>query len=182
MKNLSFKALMATALVLGFFVSSCNNSGSTSNSASNADSTKKMTDTTKNAASAAGKVVKGTDITIHAVGNDMSVMHYDASEIDVPANTKVKITLINDATDASMQHNIVITKPADKDSVAMHGISAGLAKGFVPDDKTVVAASKLALPGKSVVLEFTTPAAGEYSFICTYPGHNMKMQGKFIVQ
>src|SRR6185437_13419853 len=129
-----------------------------------------------------GKVASGTDGTIHAVGNNMSEMHYDVSEIDAPANSKMKITLINDATDPSMQHNIVIVKPGDADSVAMHGITAGIAKGFVPDEPAVIAGSGLTKPGGKTELSFTTPAAGEYKFICTYPGHYQKMNGKFIVK
>ncbi len=184
MKNVSSKIMMAGAMVLGSLVTSCNSGTTSTSSTTTTDSTTKTTttDTTKTAAAPAGKVATGTDITIHAVGNDMSTMHYDVSEIDVPANTKMKITLINDATDPSMQHNVVITRASDMDSVAMHGISAGLAKNFVPDDKAVIASSALAMPGKSVVLEFTTPAAGDYSFICTYPGHYQKMHGKLVVK
>ena len=182
MKKLSSKILLASMVALGFFVASCNNSTSTTNtSTTNADSMKKMTDTTKTA-TPAGKVAEGTDVTIHCVGNNMSEMHYDVSEIHTTANTKMKITLVDDATDPSMQHNIVIVKAADMDSVAMHGISAGLAKGFVPDEASVIAASKLTQPGTKTVLEFTTPAAGDYMFICTYPGHYQKMNGKFIVK
>lgn len=183
MKNVSSKIMMAGAMVLGSLVTSCNSGTTSTSSTTTTDSTTKTTtDTTKVAAPAAGKVATGTDITIHAVGNDMSVMHYDVSEIDAPANTKMKITLINDATDPSMQHNVVISRASDMDSVAMHGISAGMAKNFVPDDKTVIASSALAAPGKSVVLEFTTPASGDYSFFCTYPGHYQKMHGKLVVK
>jgi len=182
MKNVSSKIMMASAIVLGSLVTSCNSGTTSTTSTSTTDSTTKTTTDTSKTAAAVGKVATGTDITIHAVGNDMSVMHYDVSEIQVPANTKMKITLINDATDPSMQHNVVITRASDMDSVAMHGISAGLAKGFVPDDKTVIASSALAAPGKSVVLEFTTPASGDYSFMCTYPGHYQKMHGKLVVK
>lgn len=181
MKKLSSKMLLASVVALGFFVASCNNSTKTTETnTTNVDSMKKMTDTSK--AVAIGKVAEGTDITVHAVGNNMSEMHYDVSEIHTTANTKIKITLVDDATDPSMQHNIVIVKASDMDSVATHGLSAGLAKGFVPDEPAVIASSKLTQPGTKTEMSFTTPAAGDYMFICTYPGHYQKMQGKFIVK
>ena len=183
MKKLSSKILLASMVALGFFVASCNNSTKTTETnTTNVDSMKKMADTSKTAPVATGKVAEGTDITVHCVGNNMSEMHYDVSEIHTTANTKMKITLVDDATDPSMQHNIVIVKAADMDSVAMHGISAGLAKGFVPNEPAVIASSKLTQPGTKTEMSFTTPAAGDYMFICTYPGHYQKMQGKFIVK
>ncbi len=182
MKKLSSKMLLASMVALGFFVASCNNGTSTTSTTTTTDSTTKTVDSTKAMPTATGKVAEGTDITVHAVGNNMSEMHYDVSEIHTTANTKMKITLVDDATDPSMQHNIVIVKASDMDSVAMHGISAGLAKGFVPDEPAVIASSKLTQPGTKTELEFTTPPAGEYVFMCTYPGHYQKMHGKFIVK
>lgn len=173
---------MILAVVSGFTIASCSNNG-TPNNAGNADTAKKATDTTKTSAAApAGKVVKGAVVEVHAVGNNMNEMHYDVSEIDAPANTDMKITLIDDATDVSMQHNFVVVKAGDVDSVGLHGALAGLDKGFIPDDKSVIAGSKLVKPGERTTLEFKSPEKGEYRFICTYPGHYTKMQGKFIVQ
>jgi plastocyanin len=40
----------------------------------------------------------------------------------------------------------------------------------------------MAEPGKTVTFEFTAPEAGTYTYICTYPGHWMKMQGTLIVE
>jgi azurin len=173
---------MAFAIVTMFFAASCTNNERTTSNTTNVDSTKKAADTTKTAAASAGKVAKGTEIEVHAVGNNMAEMHFDVSEIDVPANTNIKVTLIDDAKDVSMQHNFVVVKAGDIDSVGLHGAMAGLAKGFIPDDKSVIAGSKLVKPGERTTLEFKTPDKGEYRFICTYPGHYAKMQGKFIVQ
>ena len=182
MKKLSSKILLANAIVLGFLVSSCGNNQSSSTTTTTTDSTKTVDSTKTTAPAPTGKVLSGSDVTVHAVGNNMSEMHYDVSEIDAPANSKMTITLIDDATDPSMQHNIVIVKPGDMDSVAMHGITAGMAKGFVPDEPAVIASSGLTKPGGKTVMSFTTPAAGEYTFMCTYPGHYQKMNGKFIVK
>src|SRR5665213_2453579 len=168
---------MALTVAAGFFIASCTNSQHSATNTTNVDSTAKKSDTAKTTPST-GTVLHGTNVEVHAVGNNMAEMHYDVSEIDAPANTDMKVTLIDDATDASMQHNFVVVKAGDVDSVGVHGAMAGLAKGFIPDDKSVIAGSKLTKPGEKTVLEFKTPEAGEYRFICTYPGHYTKMQGK----
>ena len=46
----------------------------------------------------------------------------------------------------------------------------------------VFAATKLLKPGESDTITFTAPPAGTYPFICTYPGHYPKMQGKLIAE
>src|ERR1700733_10147420 len=102
MKMMKLNYFMALAVTAGFFVASCNNSEhSSTNTTTNVDSTAKKADTAKTAASA-GKVVSGNNVEVHAVGNNMSEMHFDVSEIDAPANTNMKVTLIDDATDVSM--------------------------------------------------------------------------------
>jgi len=181
MEILSKRLILALTLSAGLFTISCNNSTTTTtNEGSNKpDTTLKKTEP----AAPAGKVANGADIEVHAVGNTMAEMHYDVSEMHVPANTAIKITLTNDGTDAAMQHNVVISKPEDVDSVASEGQAAGMKNGFVPNDKArVIAASGLTAPGAKTVLSFKTPEKGEYKFFCTYPGHYKQMQGKFIVE
>jgi azurin len=51
-----------------------------------------------------------------------------------------------------------------------------------PEDKRVIAYSALALMGETVYFTFTTPTAGEYEFICSYPGHWGRMKGKFVTE
>ena len=56
--------------------------------------------------------------------------------------------------------------------------AAGEAKGFLPDSKKILWATKLLLPGQSEKLSFTAPAeVGEYPFLCTFPGHWLVMNG-----
>jgi uncharacterized cupredoxin-like copper-binding protein len=35
----------------------------------------------------------------------------------------------------------------------------------------MIAHTALLAPGGSETIEFTAPAAGSYTFVCTYPGH-----------
>ena len=36
--------------------------------------------------------------------------------------------------------------------------------------------------GEETTIEFEAPAKGEYTFICSFPGHYALMNGKFIVE
>jgi azurin len=186
MKKVYFFSPMAMAIAFGLLVSSCNNSTTTNTSNKPTDSTgQKKTDTTANkpaATAPASKIVNGPNVELHAVGNTMTDMHFDATEIHVKAGDKVEISLTNDGTDAAMVHNVVIVKPENADTVATLGLQAGMKKNFVPDSKMVIAGSALANPGKKVEVKFKAPEKGEYLFICTYPGHYKIMRGKFIVE
>ena len=54
----------------------------------------------------------------------------------------------------------------------------GAQRGYVPSGPDVVAATRLADPGETVRVRFTAPAtAGEYPFVCTFPGHWPVMRG-----
>ena len=63
----------------------------------------------------------------------------------------------------------------------MESVEAGQNLEFIPNNKNVIAASKLAYPGDSVKLEFNAPEPGNYEFVCTYPGHAEMMRGYFFV-
>jgi len=117
------------------------------------------------------------EITIRAIGNTLNEMSYDLKEINVREGSRVKITLINEAQDSAMIHNIVFVYEGTRSATAMAGLTAGPDMEYVADIPTIIAASGLAKPGKTVVLEFEAPEAGSYYFICTYPGHWEKMTG-----
>ena len=110
---------------------------------------------------------------------------YDVKEFTVKPGQKVKITLINPGDSVTRQpHNILVVKPGTKDVVGM-AANAGMSdpkflteKQAVPDSEDVLFASKLIQAGEEDVLEFTAPAeAGDYPYLCTYPGHWAIMNG-----
>jgi azurin len=82
-----------------------------------------------------------------------------------------------------MGHNWVLTKTADVAAVANAGMGAGLASNYVgADDKRVLAHTKVVGGGQSDTITFSTAslkAGGDYSYLCTFPGHNALMRGKF---
>jgi azurin len=81
-----------------------------------------------------------------------------------------------------MLHNVVIVKQGTEKDVATEGISLKDKNYFNAENTNVIAGSAVAAPGATVTVEFTAPAAGTYTYICTYPGHWMKMQGVLIVE
>ncbi|MEZ4702459.1 MAG: plastocyanin/azurin family copper-binding protein [Rhodothermales bacterium] len=115
------------------------------------------------------------DVVIKSVGDEMK---FDTAEFTVKAGTKVKLTLQNVATSPAMQHNVVIMKPnSDANAVGMAGMQAGPDKNYVPASDAVLFSTAIAMPGESKSVEFTAPPAGDYPFICTFPGHYVLMKG-----
>ena len=119
-------------------------------------------------------------VLVKGIGNTMADMAFDKKEIKVKRGTIVELTLVNEATESSMIHNLVITKRGKADAIGMDAISLK-DKNYVPDSPDVIAATDLANPGETVTLRFDAPAPGSYEFLCTFPGHHQKMRGVFIV-
>lgn len=107
-------------------------------------------------------------------------MMFDLHYFTVQAGKPVQIVLDN--TD-NMPHNLVITTPGGVTEVGMQAGTLSApddpkAKAFIPDTPKVLESTALVQPGDSVTLSFTAPAKpGNYNFLCTYPGHWVKMYG-----
>lgn len=119
----------------------------------------------------------GTSLDLSPKGDEML---YAVSELKAKAGL-TRITLKNTATLPAMVHNVVIVKAGQEDAVGQAAIGAGAGNNWVPEHEAVLAASTLTNPGEETTLVFDLPA-GEYSFICTYPGHYATMRGKLIVE
>jgi azurin len=121
---------------------------------------------------------------LEIAGNDQ--MQYDKKELAVPATCKqVTLTLhhTGQLPAAAMGHDWVLVNTPDLTAVANAGMGAGLASNYVPPgDKRVLANTKVVGGGQSDTITFSTDslkAGGDYSFLCTFPGHNALMRGKF---
>jgi azurin len=114
---------------------------------------------------------------------------YDAASktFTVKAGQKVKVTLENKAT-VPQPHNLLICKPGSLQKVgaaanAMLTDPQALAKDYIPESPEVLFHTKLVQPSQTAVLEFTAPAeAGDYVYLCTFPGHWMIMNGVMKVE
>lgn len=120
-------------------------------------------------------------IPIRAVGNTMMEMKYNLDVIKVNKNSIVKIVLLNEGKDRTMHHNVVIIQKGALNKVGTQAARVGAERSYVPDIPEVIAASEMAKPGEEIEFIFTAPPPGQYVFACTYPGHYMKMKGRFIV-
>ena len=113
------------------------------------------------------------------------LIKFDISRFEVVAGSRVKLVLKHTGSlpKEAMGHNIVILKPGnDMMAFATAAITARDTDFIPPDRKDqVLANSDLVGGGETTILEFTAPAAGEYDFVCTFPGHAAVMNGKMIV-
>ena len=116
-----------------------------------------------------------TELNIETVGDTMA---YNTTNLEAKAGSTVKLTLKNNATSPAMQHDWVLVQPGSEQEVSLAGITAGAAKDFIPESPKIIAHTKLTKPGETDTVTFTAPAtAGDYPFICTFPGHYPMMKG-----
>lgn len=113
-------------------------------------------------------------------------MQYNAKKFTVTAGQKVKLTLKHVGTmpKAAMGHNLVILKPGVEAAAFAAKAGTAFKEDYFPAasaDQTI-ANTKLIGGGESDTIEFVAPAAGSYTFICTYPGHWGAMRGEMIVE
>lgn len=124
---------------------------------------------------------------VHINSDDQ--MRFDLEQFTVQPGQTVRLTLVHTGQMAveQMGHNVVILG-AGEQPVAF-GTEIGREGGnmsneYVPESMRdrVVAFTRMIGGGESDTIEFTAPdQAGEYPFICSFPGHYSIMQGVMIV-
>jgi azurin len=105
-------------------------------------------------------------------------LKFDKNKMQVKAGAKVKLVFNNND---DMLHNLVIVKPNTVNEIGQAALNLGL-KGpemaYVPASDNVLYHTGLMQPESSESIYFTAPTAkGDYTFVCTFPGHYMVMQG-----
>jgi azurin len=133
---------------------------------------------------AAPAAAAGDPCKLEITGTDQ--MQYDKKELAVPASCKeVTVTLHHGGQlpAAAMGHNWVLVATPDLAAVANAGMGAGLASDYIAaGDKRVLAHTMIVGGGQTTSVTFATAAlkaGGDYSYLCTFPGHNALMHGKF---
>ena len=119
----------------------------------------------------------GVSLSLGSVNSDDLV--FGTESLMAVTGSTVTVTYTNNAI--TQQHNWVLVQNGTKDDVALAGASAPTTDWLQPDDPNVIASIRLLNPGESGQVTFTTPAAGTYQFVCTFPGHNATMHGTFEV-
>ena len=108
-----------------------------------------------------------------------NAMAYETTRIEAPAGATVRIVMDNSTTTSpTMLHNVVVLRAAT--DVQRVGRAAAGDVDHIPTDAAVLAATPIAGPGAKTAVVFTMPPAGEYPYICTYPGHFQFMQGTLV--
>jgi len=121
---------------------------------------------------------------IVVTGNDQ--MQFSLKTIEVAAGAPVVLVFQNVGTMAKevMGHNLTILNSGV--SVADFGTKAMTAKetDYIPasESASIFAHTRLLGPGESDTLKFTAPSAGDYPYLCTFPGHFAVMQGVMTVK
>lgn len=109
---------------------------------------------------------------------------FDLKWFAVQAGKPVQIILEN--PDA-MQHNLVVGQPGSVQEIGTKGAAVPLSadpevKAYVPDTPLVLQATRLLNGGETERLNFTAPEKpGEYVYLCTFPGHWIRMYGVMLV-
>lgn len=111
-------------------------------------------------------------------------LSFDLRWFVVEAGKPVQIVLVN--SDA-MPHNLLVSKPGSLEAVGTAGGALPMptdpkVKPFVPDSPLVLFSTNLLKEGETARLGFTAPKEpGEYIYVCTFPGHWVRMYGVMLV-
>ncbi len=128
----------------------------------------------------------GQECTQTIEGNDL--LQFNLAEMRVSAACgEVTVTLkhVGMLPVNVMGHNWVLTTTADYMPVAAAGQAAG-PPGYMPaGDSRIIANTEMIGGGEETSVTFDIAgleAGGDYTFFCTFPGHFVLMNGKFIIE
>lgn len=122
--------------------------------------------------------------TIAITGNDQ--LQYNINEITAEPGEKLRIELTNIGRmpKQSMAHNwVLLKKMPDDEANAFAMAAASKPPEYLPDDQSAVLFhTKMLGPGETDTIEIVVPdEAGDYPYLCTFPGHFAVMRGKLRV-
>lgn len=174
--------MYAVAITASVLFVACNGNKENQSTENSSTTTAPAADSATTAATPAQTPASNT---INITGNDQ--MKYDQTAFTVKSGEPVTLTMKNIGTlpAASMSHDVVILKPGS--DINTFGQEVGKVQGNIeklPADvkALIVAKTKLLGPGESDTITFTLPSAGEYPFLCSFPGHYAAMNGKITAQ
>ena len=105
-------------------------------------------------------------------------LKFSQDVVEVKAGSKVKLVFNNDD---DMLHNFVVVLPGTAVDVGTEAMKLGLdgqKQNYIPEIDKVLYHTVLLQPETSETIYFTAPEKpGEYTYVCTVPGHFYVMQG-----
>ncbi|MEO0604654.1 MAG: plastocyanin/azurin family copper-binding protein [Myxococcota bacterium] len=131
--------------------------------------------------------VEGDVAMVALEGTDQ--MKYNTKLIEVPAGKKVKLTLKHTGKlpAAAMGHNFVLLVPGTDGAAFATAAVKAKDTEYIPAAMAGQVIANTGIVGgadgdtKEVTIEFDAPDAGEYTFLCSFPGHYAMMNGVFKV-
>ncbi len=118
----------------------------------------------------------GAPITLE-LSTQADAMRFDKDRLEAPAGARVTLRFTNGASANGMVHNAVVVIPGQADAVGRDAIGSNdPATWLKPNDPRVIAATRLIKGGESASVTFDVTAPGDYTIICTFPGHHTQMQ------
>ncbi len=135
----------------------------------------------------AKEATEATDSIAKVVISANDKMEYDKSEIHVKAGQTVELTLKHTGKMSAkvMGHDwVLLAQGTDMQALGMAAAKNGgdLEKLPAKFKNAIIAHTKMIGGGQTTTITFKAPAAGTYDYMCSFPGHYVKMHGKFIVE
>ena len=124
--------------------------------------------------------------TVEIIGTDD--MKFNVTTIPAKRGEQLRVRLISKGTlpKIAMAHNFVLLKLGTSQIKFAEAAAQARPTDFIPPDMKdqVIAATGLAGPGETVEVTFKVPsAAGQYPYLCTFPGHFAAgMRGTLVVK
>ncbi|MFN3782706.1 MAG: plastocyanin/azurin family copper-binding protein [Spirosomataceae bacterium] len=110
-------------------------------------------------------------------------LKFNASKIQIKAGSKVQLIFNNND---DMLHNLLLVEPNAVDKVGQAAFELGLEgeqKAYVPDLPEVLFHTGLLQPETRETIYFEAPKKkGNYTLVCTFPGHYTLMQATLVVK
>jgi len=112
------------------------------------------------------------------VETDGDLLAFNPKELTCHEGDHVRLTFHHTGKYVNFEHNWALILPHTFEGVTAAAEEAGQENGWMPKaDRRILAATPLCGRGSMVTSEFVAPAAGNYPFICTVPGHGQSMWG-----
>lgn len=170
--------LILACVALGF--AACNGGGADNESA---PATESSTAADENSGSEF-ITINGDTTQVRLTGNDE--MKFNLKSITVKEGQIVELILTNEGSQPkeTMGHNFVLLKPGTDIMNYANKAATAKAEDYIPaaEQSSVLAHTKLLGPSESDTIIFAAPAAGEYEYLCSFPGHVAVMRGILIVE
>ncbi len=119
------------------------------------------------------------------VNADLKSPAYQDEELKVRAGEIVSLTYVNDsAPRLNYLHNWVLVRPGMEGQVMTEAQRAGPQRDFTPSPTHILARTTRLIPaGDSETIFFKAPSQpGEYTYLCTFPGHGAEERGVLKVE